>query len=72
MINKADSGSCCGEGLVMIKERMPDINRRPVETYWNRGTIDTPSGKVLRVTTELARQDILDTWKARWAINLRQ
>jgi hypothetical protein len=67
--DKGSMNSCCSGGLVAIKEQGSGCNQLPAETYWGRGTIDTPSGKVLRISTELEFRDILGSWKARWAIN---
>jgi hypothetical protein len=67
--NKGSLNSCCGEGLVIIKDHMSSFNQPPVETNWSRGIIDIPEGKVVRVATELKCKDMLGSWKARWAIN---
>jgi hypothetical protein len=67
--DKGSLNSCCSAGLVSIKGQVSCCNQQPAETYWSRGTIDTPTGKVLRASTELEFRDILGAWKARWAIN---
>jgi hypothetical protein len=67
--DKGSMNSCCSEGLVMIKDRVSCCNQPPAETSWSRGTIDTQTGKVLRISTELEFRDILGSWKARWGIN---
>ena len=69
MADKGGSKSCCGAGLAMITDQKPCCSQIPAETYWSKGTIDTPHGKVLKVGTELVFRDILGAWKARWAIN---
>jgi hypothetical protein len=63
------SKSCCGRGLSAVEEQMSSCIQTPAGAHWSKGTIDTPSGKVLKISTELEFRDISGSWKARWGIN---
>jgi hypothetical protein len=60
------SGSCCS-GYVKPDEE--DHLGDESKAGWVSGRKSTPAGEVLQASTNLKREDVLGSWKARWGVN---
>lgn len=60
------SGSCCSG---YIKPDEADSLNDESSASWVTGRKSTPVGEVLQASTNLKREDVLGSWKARWGVN---
>ncbi|MEI6100230.1 MAG: mercury methylation corrinoid protein HgcA [Eubacteriales bacterium] len=65
--NKKESSCDCGKDKSIQKEESCCGGRSTEK--WVTGSIETPAGKIPRVSTKLDFSDICGSWKARWNIN---
>lgn len=61
------AGSCCGNGGKSASKQSCSCKDAKKER-WVLDFVDTPAGKIPRVSTRLEFRDILGSWKCRWSI----
>jgi len=62
------SGGCCGSGRGPAPKKACACGASKVQERWVAGFVDTPAGKIPRVSTRPDFRDVWGSWKCRWSI----
>ncbi len=62
------SASCCGSPNSSAPARLRKRPGSNATEHWVLGYVDTPAGKVPRISTRLRFWDVWGSWKCRWSI----
>ncbi len=64
----AKSGGCCGGGSNPKPKQACGCGGAKAQEKWVTDFVDTPAGKIPRVSTHLTFRDVWGSWKCRWSI----